>query len=116
MHVTIVNPDAPLDSPAYDGEADQAHTVLAPGGYETTTQDIALLVSETASIAVMVDRVVTIFNDDDPTAENWTGLASQVHLDSTVGYGTYSARYVGNDGQDHWGNLEVMPGRSYLEL
>lgn len=60
MHVTVINPDNPFDSPAYDGPAREAHTVLAPGDYETTTPGLALLVMEGWSVAgavVAIDLV-----------------------------------------------------------
>lgn len=33
MIVTVINPDAPFDSPAYDGEPADAHKYLIPGSY-----------------------------------------------------------------------------------
>lgn len=62
MNVTVTNPADPHGSPSYDGPADQAHTVLAPGGYEATIGDhgildgteVALLVSESSTLLVPV--------------------------------------------------------------
>lgn len=39
MNVTVTNPDAPFDSPAYDGPADQAHGHIATGTYPCTYLD-----------------------------------------------------------------------------
>lgn len=61
MHITVANPDSPFDSPAYDGPADQAHTVLAPGGYDTTDPDVALLVTDGRSIPVAVVNIDKVY-------------------------------------------------------
>jgi hypothetical protein len=57
MIVTVLNPDAPFDSPAYDGEPADAHKYLAPGSYrcqfEDGTQWGILVVTETASHLVL---------------------------------------------------------------
>lgn len=65
--VTVNHPEDTdgVDAPIYEGPSDQAHTVLAAGGYETTTPGLALLVTETSSIAVPlvevdIDRIHTV--------------------------------------------------------
>lgn len=134
MHITVANPDNPLDSPAYDGESKEAHTRLAAGEYAATVvsddeyngTEVALLVGETFSFAAPVvdidhihhthpDHMVTILNDDDPNGDDWKGLASQAHRDPELGPGTYSARYIDADGEAAWGSLIVEDGNSYLD-
>lgn len=39
MNVTVINPDSPFDSPAYDGEATDAHKRLSPGVYDCDYAD-----------------------------------------------------------------------------
>lgn len=51
-HVTILDPDNPSGSPAYDGPADQAHRYIEPGsyrGYDSRDRTVTLVVTDTES-------------------------------------------------------------------
>jgi hypothetical protein len=54
MRVTINHPDDidVTDVPLYEGPAENAYTVLAPGVYETTTPGVSVQVTDTASSTV----------------------------------------------------------------
>lgn len=117
MRVTINHPDDidGTDIPLYEGPAENAHTVLIPGEYATNIPDVVVLVTEDASVAALTDREVTIVNEDNPADGDWTGRASEAHLDPRLGSGIYTGGYMGNDGDMVWAEFHVEDDRSYLE-
>jgi hypothetical protein len=96
MHVTVANPDAPFDSPAYDGPADQAHRFLIAGNYpcsfEATDGDF------TGTLVVTVDGSHVI-----PThTDTWTDAYGNGYVAITAATGVK----VGTD-------VMLIPGTSY---
>jgi hypothetical protein len=53
--VTVINPDDPFGSPSYEGPANEAHSRLALGLYQTTDPDLGVAVTGNHSFPVALD-------------------------------------------------------------
>lgn len=102
MNVTVINPDAPFDSPSYDGEPAGAHLILAPGTYRceyvdgddtplwgtlTVTDDESHMAATTAPVAVAeVGQTTTVIAEDAPIGVLlWPVRAPQYAPNYTIG-------------------------------
>ncbi|MFD7161212.1 hypothetical protein ACFV9C_41970 [Kribbella sp. NPDC059898] len=91
MIVLVTDPDAPFDSPAYEGPADQAHTVFEPGYYSAT------VVSDDEELNG--SRVLLRVTDNSSSADSWERPMDtyDVLLTETI---TYRYRGIISDSPD----------------